>query len=657
MFAAGLAALNSWIETLANVHFLAGIQMPFGAIFALMVMILVVNGPLRALQTRVPSLARTFPPFTSVELITIYAMLLFAALISTAGSDNFFLTTGAALFYFSTRENGWADLFYRYLPKHFAPGWNGSTYQREVIEPIYTGGVGFSRIPWHAWTAMLLGWGVFLLLVYSALFWTSLLLRRQWIEHEALSFPLVQLPLQMVDSAPGEAPPAREFWSNKTLWCGVAIAGGFHLLRGLNNYFPDWPIITSFQGNAFSVQFTEAPWNGIGNLGTEFFFGAIGVAYLLTREISFSFWFFFLLFKVQMVGATLVGYPVASLPKDTYQGNPTFLAWQSVGAWMMTGVLLVWSARGHLANFGREAWKPSSQPGSWSESEPFSPRIVLLGWAASVACLWFWCLFSGINGLAAFAFLALYGVTSMVLARVVVEGGFLFPQITYAPLEVLTGSVMGASAIGAASLTRLSFLQPMMFSDMRTNLLPGFLHTLKMAHELKLTPRDARRLMLCAALAIAVAWAVSTVTTIATLYRNGGLTGYTWFTQSGPQSVFSSAARFMNQEPGVDFQNWGWLGLGGGIIWGLTFARARFLWFPLHPLAYLMAGSYPMSRLWTSFFLGWATKSLILRFGGQDTAHKFRPFMLGLILGNAVAMLLWMIIGFFLGSQIAYWPA
>ena len=113
----------------------------------------------------------------------------------------------------------------------------------------------------------------------------------------------------------------------------------------------------------------------------------------------------------------------------------------------------------------------------------------------------------------------------------------------------------------------------------------------------------------------------------------------------------------LTKQPGVEFANWGWLGLGASIVWMLTLARSHFLWFPLHPLAFLMAGSYPITKLWASFFIGWATKSLILRFGGQDTAHKFRPFMLGLILGNAAAMMLWMIAGFFLGSQIPYWPA
>ncbi len=447
--AAGLAALNSWIENVAEVHFLAGVQMPFGAIFALLVLILFINGPLKLLQRGFPAFSRIFPPLSSVELITIYVMMLFAALISTAGSDNFFLTTGAAMFYFSTRENGWADLFYRFIPKHFAPGWDGVTYQREVIEPLYTGGLSFSQIPWHAWSAMLIGWGVFLMLIYSALFWTSLLLRRQWIESEAISFPLVQLPLQMVEASRGEAPPAHEFWSNKTLWAGVALAAAFHLFRGLNNYFPDWPVITSFQGNIFGIQFTETPWNSVGSLSSEFFFGAIGIAYLLTREVSFSFWFFFLLLKFQMVFATMSGFPVASMPKDVYRGNPLFMAWQGIGGWLMMGALLLWSAREHLLCFGREALNPSLQHDSLSQSEPFSPRVVLIGWTLSCLGLIGWCLFSGINGLVAIAFLALYAITSIVLARIVVESGFLFPQATFGALEVITGSVMGSSTIGA----------------------------------------------------------------------------------------------------------------------------------------------------------------------------------------------------------------
>ena len=379
LLAGGLAALNAWVENVSNVHFLGGVQMPFGAIISLAVLILMVNGPLKWARRILPLLDRAAPPLSGVELLTIYTMLVFAALISVPGNENSALVIGPALFYFSTRENGWANLFYGHIPRDFAPGWDGTTFQKQVIEPFYVGGVSAGQIPWHAWSAMLIAWGVFTLLLYCALFFGSLVLRRQWIENEALAFPLVQLPLQMVEGGSGDnAPPTGEFWLNRTMWMGAGLAFCFHLLRGLNNYFPDWPAIPSFQGNVFQLNLTEVPWNSAGTTNAEYFFGAIGIAFLLTRELSFSFWFFFFVFKLQLVAATLLGFPAASLPRDTYLGRPTFITHQSVGAWMMMAALLLWSARGHLQTLWQDALAPP-KTGSGESSEPFSARFTLAG--------------------------------------------------------------------------------------------------------------------------------------------------------------------------------------------------------------------------------------------------------------------------------------
>jgi hypothetical protein len=654
LLSAFVAGLNSWIEIQADVHFLGGVQMPFVAVFGVLFFVLFVNAPLRLMTRVVPWLQRVVPVFSPTEILTIYAMLLFAALISTPGTYNFFLTTGPSLFYFSTGENRWADRFYEHIPPHFAPGWNGKTYQQEVIEPFYSGGLSLSQIPWHAWVAMLMAWSVLLLLVYATLFFMSLLFRRQWIENEALTFPLVQLPLQMVDQSGGAV--ERGFWKNRVMWTGFALATFFHLLRGLNNYFPDWPQISAFQGNAFPLTFTENPWAMIGTINTEYFFGAIGIAFLLTRELSFSFWFFFLLFKLQLVFVTMLGFPAESLPKDAYLGRPAFLTWQSVGGWLMMAVLLLWTARSHLATLWHEAVHPNATDSKHAH-EPFSARFVILGLLLSSAGVMAWCWYSGINPVAALLFFTLFALASLVLARLVVEGGMLFPQLTFAPLEVLTGGFMGAGAIGAASLTKLSFMQPMLFSDMKTNLLPGFLHTLKISHDLGLERRQSRRLMLAVATAIIVSLAVTVFATVATLYSAGGLSGYKWFTQTGTQSTFKNAATMLKQQPGIEPLNWVWLSSGGALVWLMAFARARFLWFPLHPLAFLISTGYPISRLWFSFFVGWIVKSLLLRFGGQDSVARVRPFMIGLILGNVAAMMAWMIFGFFWGTQISYWSA
>ncbi|HVF84707.1 MAG TPA: DUF6785 family protein, partial [Abditibacteriaceae bacterium] len=289
LLSCALSAFNCWIETVHEVHFLGGVQMPFGAVFGLLVFVLFVNVPLRLVRRHFRQRAA---PFTPVELLTIYLMLLFAALVSTPGTDNFFLTTGPTLFYFATPENRWAELFYRYLPSWMAPGWNGAMYQRNIIDPLYTGGLSFSSIPWHAWSAMLLAWSVFLVLIYATLFFLSLALRRQWIENEALAFPLLQLPLRMVEVEDEDKfPPARAFWSNRKMWAGFILACAFHGLRGLNDFSPGWPLIGGFQGNPVWILFTERPWNAIHNLSLRYYLGVIGVAFLLTREVSFSFWF------------------------------------------------------------------------------------------------------------------------------------------------------------------------------------------------------------------------------------------------------------------------------------------------------------------------------------------------------------------------------
>jgi hypothetical protein len=268
-----------------------------------------------------------------------------------------------------------------------------------------------------------------------------------------------------------------------------------------------------------------------------------------------------------------------------------------------------------------------------------------------------WSAFSGINLLAAAGFFALYILTSIVIARLVVEGGFLFPQNNFAALDVLTGGFMSAQAIGNASMTRIAFMQSMLFFDMRTNVLPGFLNTLKIASETKMAPRDTKRLMLSVAVAIVVTFGISTFVTIASLYNTGGLAAYSWFSKSAPVATFSGAATMMSAKPVPSVVNWSWLSVGALLVWLMTFARARFSWFPLHPVAFIISSGYPIMRLWPSFFLGWLIKTLLLRFGGQDWAARARPFFIGLVLGNVTGMILWMLFGFYKGTQIQFWPA
>jgi hypothetical protein len=641
-----LAALNCWVATVYNVHFLGGVQMPFGAIIVLLLLLAMINLPLRTTAKQVPFAFKAMP-LSNAELLTIYVMLLFAALISTPGTHTFFVITGPTLFYFSTPENRWADLFYQHVPSWFAPGWDGHTYQRDVIEPLFLGGLSVGQIPWHAWVMMLLAWSIFLLLSYSIMFFTSLILRRQWIEHESLAFPLVQLPLQMVDA--DDTITGSSFWKNRAMWAGFTFAFAAYLLKGLNAHYPDWP--KPLLQEPVVITFTERPWSAMGNLNAELHLVTLAVAYLLTSEVAFSLWFFALFVKAELVGAEMLGFAGIGLVKDTNQGQPAFIMFQSLGGWIAVGLITLWTIRHALARMIREAVGTNRI----AEGDPFSPRFMLGGFFISLTGLVTWSMYAGINFVLALAFILIYLMAGIVLARIVIESGYLYSQTTFSPIEWITTGMLGTVSLGASEIVKISFLQSVLIKDTRTHLLPSFLHAMKIAHELRFDRISLRRMLGAVLLTILLVHTITVCVSIATLYSNGGLQGYLYYTAA--QNVLKGAATMTTAQPASNLGNVMWLGSGAAIVFLITAARSHFVWFPLHHAGLLIVLGYGLRRVWFSCFLGWLIKRLLLRFGGRDAYINARPFMMGLILGTVNAMALWMIVGFFTGIQIPFWPA
>jgi hypothetical protein len=78
------------------------------------------------------------------------------------------------------------------------------------------------------------------------------------------------------------------------------------------------------------------------------------------------------------------------------------------------------------------------------------------------------------------------------------------------------------------------------------------------------------------------------------------------------------------------------------IVVGFVFAglmqvmRTTGLWWPFHPLAYAVSGSWEMNLLWSSLLVAWMVKGITLRFGGAQGYLKSLPFFYGLILGQFV---------------------
>ena len=587
--AAPLSVANVALKLNYDQGILGGIHMPPGAVFVLALLILAANPMLKWAARRGSPIGL----FSAAELMTIYVMLTFAFLISTVGTDSGFMAMGVGLVYFSTRGNRFAELFYDNMPGWMTPGLGGKVADKTVADGFYLGQVAPDQIPWNAWVPCLIGWGVMLLLCYATLFFASLILRRQWIQNEALSFPLLELPLAMTQGGQGGMPPAREFWSNGTLWLGFGLAFALISLRSLNAIYPDFPSLPGFfstePANEFAFTFTEYPYSVLGKIGMSVYLAVIGITFLLNRELSFSLWFFFLLFKAQLIMAGQLGYPVSALPADSYLGNPEFQTWQTMGGWFGVAGMLLWSARGHIALFARAAWG-DARSREKLDGEPYSPRFALGGFAVCFAALLGWSLFAGISPLVGLALFSIYVVIALVLGRLVVEAGFIFPQLTFAPLDFLGKGVF--AGLGAGDLTRLTYAQPSLFLDARTNLFPAWIHALKIGDSLGLDARQTRRLLGAGWISAVTALVLTLISVIVILYHRGGLSSYAWFTTEGPQYFWDSSARMMTQTGAREPVAIGWGAVGVAAVVGMTILRARFLWFPFHPL-----GLHPGDRL------------------------------------------------------------
>jgi hypothetical protein len=84
----------------------------------------------------------------------------------------------------------------------------------------------------------------------------------------------------------------------------------------------------------------------------------------------------------------------------------------------------------------------------------------------------------------------------------------------------------------------------------------------------------------------------------------------------------------------------------------LVVGYQRFIWWPLHPIGYLTTYSSAMRILWFSFFIGWLVNTLVLRYGGVAQFKETRRFFIGIIIGDMVMALAWMIAGLF--SPVRY---
>ncbi len=382
--------------------YVAGNHFPVGAFAVLLALALVVNPVLRR--------TRTGRPFSSAELLTVWVMTLVSSGIPSSGLYRYLLGSMIAPIYLATPENEWASLLHPHLSEWLTPS------DPKVAEGFYEGA---DRIPWAGWAKPIAFWTPFILLVYVSMFCMCAILRRQWVEHERFTFPIMKVPMEAAGE-PDAGLHLNAFFRSRWMWAGCCIPVVIHTINGLQTFIPAMPRVPM----AFPLRplFSEEPWVPMGWLIAMVFPSVIGVSYLITQEVAFSFWFFHIMYRVQETVIRATGLPI---------GGWTFVHHQELGAYLTGCGFLLWIGRGHLVRVWAAATGALSHAGDDSEPAPYRWAVVglIVSGAASAAML----AAVGMSYAVALATVVLFYVVLVVLTWMVIDGGLLFITTTAPP--------------------------------------------------------------------------------------------------------------------------------------------------------------------------------------------------------------------------------
>ena len=597
---------------------ISGNHFPLGAVFTLIFLTIGIN----------PILKKVLPRATlnPAELIVIWVMMGVSSAIPSKGMMGFLLPYLAAPVYFATSENEWADTLHPHLPEWLI------VWDKNAVTNFYE---GESLVPWALWIKPLLVWTVFIILLYCVTICVSIVIRKQWVERERYIFPLVTVPVELVQQTPSQSNLSSLF-KNRLVWIGFAIAAAFHLLNGLHEYIPSLPSIP----NRYDLYkpFTERPWIVMGwwpQFRFFLYFSVIGITYFLTTAVSFSCWFFFLFFKLQYIIINAFAIPIR--PWISARG-------QTMAAYVVMVIAFLINSRKHIKDILIRTFLQSASTTTIDDKDEVLPyRWAVLGGIFSFLLLVGLCVYGGMSFWVACSIIILFLIVSTALSWMVVNGGMLLIQAPMYPVEYFE-IVTGSRVINANSLTLLGF-QRVMMRDWGGILMPSVLHGFKAADLLGL---NRRRMLGAMALSIVVAIGVSYAASLPLIYDKGGLN-----LQRGP---FIGAPRYLNhivtliQYPKDPKMGEAYsMILGVGITSFLLIMQRQFMWWQLHPIGYVMGAVYSSYFLWSCMFIGWFLKYLVLKSGGIGHYRKLRPLFMGLIIGEFGIVGAWMVIGIFTG--------
>lgn len=524
-----------------------------------------------------------------------------------------------------------------------------------VIESINK---AIDRVPWDAWRAPLATWMPLVILSALASVCLAMITYKQWSRHEILSYPIANFTGQLLDREEGRLLPV--VMHNRLFWVGFLLLLAIRINNGLVVWYPEYyiPVNLNFNMSPFSKVWPELfrVQYGASLLNIRFFPLVVAFAFFLSAEISFT------------LGVSQVCWVLAALPMVTIGWNLStdwvggWQGWQRAGAYIMMFLILVYTGRNYYFMLLLRALGLKRDGSKDENANVWAFRVLIVAFIVMVVLV---CRL-GLEWPFALITIFLMLLSFVVVARISAETGLFFIQPRWTIFGLLTAG-FGSFAFSPTNQVICGLICVLLCIDQCHALLPYVTNGMKLCERSSVAPKKVG-VATFAMYAVAVCIAVAVL--LVAVYEWGVPQRMHWSYQRLPTMTFRTALPEINQLKAIgsleEAETLGWIDrisriaprehfvfafLFGMVAVALfSFLRLRLPKWPLHPVMFLLWATFPMEQTCHAFFFGWLLKKGCIRFGGVQMVKALQPLMVGVIAGELLAAVVFMIVG-----AIYYW--
>ena len=496
-------------------------------------------------------------------------------------------------------------------------------------------------VPWAAWLPPLLTWGCFFLFAWMFMMGLSMIVYPQWRDNERLPFPLLSVYEAHLDEPPpGRFLPAA--FRERGFWVGAGTVLVLYLFYGLNAYFPSKVPCIPLQWNVESTTrdtilqyFPPEVF-----LRSRLYFVLIGIAFLMPSRIGFSIWFTTVAYGVGIVLRTVYFPPYYEEAIEDHRTGcvlamTVFILWLGRQHWLR--VLRAMAGRLKSVNdarYGRAGW------------------LFVIGFVGACA----WLVWVGVQLVWAVAFVALAAMSTLIMARLVAETGLPFIRLHRSATPDGLLLFVPSNWVNIATVFFSVILHT--FFIIGTRVQPAVMAT----HALGLqrrrpgeAPATSRGLLMLGVLLLGFVIAGAVMVQMG-YHHSAPLKGSPPLSEWGTRrigQVHQTVRSFErgHMDPSARYSQPRAILFGATLAGGLQWACLNVPKWPLHPVGILVVRNFYGQHAFTSIFIGWLLKVLVLRIGGARMFRRAHPLFMGLIIGEVVAAIAW---GAVAGSLAAF---